>query len=179
MTSGLRFALFDTALGVCGVCWNAAGAIVAVALPEDDRADIERHLAAFDAVAGDPDPGVAETIDLIRALMAGDDVDLSAVVVDVAAVPEFDRRVYAITRDIPRGRVLTYGAVAARLGQPGAAQAVGRALGRNPIPVIIPCHRVVGAGTEVGGFSAPGGAATKSRILAAEKVSGFGEPTLF
>ncbi|MCX6468011.1 MAG: MGMT family protein [Corynebacteriales bacterium] len=179
MTSTRRFALFDTALGVCGVCWDIAGAIVAVALPEDDRADIERYLASFDAVPGDPDPDVADTIDRIRGLMAGDDVDLSAVAVDIDALPDFDRRVYAITRDIPRGRVLTYGAVASRLGQPGAAQAVGRALGRNPIPVIIPCHRVVGAGTEVGGFSAPGGAATKSRILAAERVAGFGEPTLF
>ncbi|MGJ0120260.1 methylated-DNA--[protein]-cysteine S-methyltransferase [Williamsia sp. MIQD14] len=178
MTTARRYALFDTALGVCGVCWTAPDVIVAVALPEDDRADMERYLASFDAEPGAPAP-VAGTIDLIRGLMAGSDVDLSAVPVDIADLPDFDRRVYAITRDIPRGRVLTYGAVASRLGQPGAAQAVGRALGRNPIPVVIPCHRVVGAGTEVGGFSAPGGAATKSRILAAEKVSGFGEPTLF
>ena len=173
------FALFDTALGTCGLAWDREDRIVAVALPEPDARDVVDYLRGFDATEQTPPEAIGEVVESIGRLFAGEDVDLSAIVVDVADLPEFDRRVYAVTRSIPRGRTLTYGQVAARIGQPLAAQAVGRSLGRNPIPVVIPCHRVLGAGTEVGGFSAPGGAATKGRILAAESVPGFGEPTLF
>ena len=83
-------------------------------------------------------------------------------------VPDFHRRVYQVARTIPPGKTLTYGDVARRLGDPGAAQAVGQALGRNPFAIIVPCHRVVAAGGRIGGFSANGGAATKRRILAIE-----------
>jgi methylated-DNA-[protein]-cysteine S-methyltransferase len=94
-------------------------------------------------------------------------------------VSAFDASVYTVCSAIPRGATLTYGDIARRLGLPGAAQAVGGALGRNPVPIIVPCHRVLGAGREVGGFSAPGGANTKQRILGIEGVAGFDEPTLF
>ena len=169
------FALFDTEFGTCGVAWNDE-AIVAVGLPDDDLAD---YLAGFGGVRSEPTPLADTAIDGIRALLRGEDPDLTAIPVAIEDLPEFDQRVYDVTQSIPRGRTLTYGDVAARLGSPGAAQAVGRALGRNPIPVIIPCHRILGAGKEVGGFSAPGGANTKQRILAIEGVAGFGEPTLF
>lgn len=175
-TGAVPYALFDTALGRCGVAWNSAG-ITAVALPEAEES-LVAYLTGFSDAPGDVDDVSGPAVDGITALFDGLLPDLSALPV-ILDVSDFDRAVYDLARSIPRGSTLTYGAVAARLGVPGAAQAVGGALGRNPVPVIIPCHRVVGAGREVGGFSAPGGASTKQKILAIEGVAGFGEPTLF
>ena len=95
---------------------------------------------------------------------------------DLDGVPEFHRRVYDVARAIPPGETRSYGEVAAALGEPGAAQAVGRALGRNPVPIVVPCHRVLAADGRLHGFSAPGGIETKRRMLALE---GAGAPTLF
>ncbi|MDJ0393315.1 methylated-DNA--[protein]-cysteine S-methyltransferase [Rhodococcus sp. G-MC3] len=172
----MPYALFDTALGRCGLAWTSEG-VTAVGLPESDDA-LVRYLTRFDAVSAAPDGVALGAVEAISALLDGFAVDLSTIPV-VLTVSVFDRAVYDVTSSIPRGSTLTYGAVATRLGQPGAAQAVGGALGRNPVPVIVPCHRVLGAGREVGGFSAPGGASTKQKILAIEGVAGFGEPTLF
>lgn len=176
----MPYVLFDTSIGRCGIAWSGHG-ITAVALPEPDDALID-YLGKFDDSSGDPDDLATHAIQEIQALLepgrAGSAADFSSIPV-VLDVSEFDRAVYDVTRTIPRGSTLTYGAVAAELGQPGAAQAVGGALGRNPVPIIVPCHRVLGAGREVGGFSAPGGANTKEKILAIEGVAGFGEPTLF
>lgn len=172
----MPYALFDTSLGRCGLAWTRQG-VSAVALPEPEDA-LVAYLTEFETVVGTPDALAQHAIDGIQALLDGSAADLSSVPV-VLDVSDFDRAVYDVTRSISRGSTLTYGAVAAEVGRPGGAQAVGGALGRNPVPVIIPCHRVLGAGREVGGFSAPGGASTKQRILAIEGVSGFGEPTLF
>lgn len=160
------YALFDTTLGRCGIAWTSAG-ITAVDLPE-----------ASGVLDGVPGGMVTDAITEIQTLLDGRAADFSSIPV-VLDVSEFDRAVYDVTRAIPRGSVLTYGAVATALGRPGAAQAVGGALGRNPVPVIIPCHRVLGAGRAIGGFSAPGGVSTKERILAIEQVPGFGDATLF
>ncbi|RIK06998.1 MAG: cysteine methyltransferase, partial [Acidobacteria bacterium] len=77
------------------------------------------------------------------------------------------------------GAVATYGEVARRVGRPAGAQAVGQALGRNPVPLIVPCHRILAAGGGIGGFSAPGSTVTKRELLALEHAPGFGDPTLF
>lgn len=146
-------------------------------LPEPEDA-LTEYLRSFGTEPGVPDDMAEAAIATIVALLEGNEPDLSAVPV-VLDVSEFDASVYDITRSIPRGSTMTYGAVATVLGHPGAAQAVGGALGRNPVPIVVPCHRVLGAGREVGGFSAPGGASTKEKILAIEGVPGFGEPTLF
>ncbi|WP_072803853.1 methylated-DNA--[protein]-cysteine S-methyltransferase [Rhodococcoides yunnanense] len=172
----MPYVLFDTAIGHCGLAWTDAG-VLAVGLPEPDDA-LADYLQGFEAELGVPDAVAASAIDKITALLDGKQADLTTVPV-VLDVSDFDASVYALTRSIPAGSTKTYGEIAARLGHPGAAQAVGGALGRNPVPVIIPCHRVLGAGREVGGFSAPGGASTKEKILAIEGVAGFGEPTLF
>jgi methylated-DNA-[protein]-cysteine S-methyltransferase len=111
---------------------------------------------------------IQQAIDGIVALLDGRQAELTQAELDLDGVAEFDRRVYAITRAIPAGKTSSYGAIAAKLGDPGAARAVGQALGRNPIPVIVPCHRVLSADGGVGGFSAAGGAVTKLRILAIE-----------
>ena len=115
-----------------------------------------------------PPPFIAHAIERIVALLAGESRDLTDIPLDFDdRVPEFHRRVYDVARTIKPGKTLTYGAIAARLGEPDA-RAVGQALGSNPIPIIVPCHRVLAANGGTGGFSAPGGTATKLRLLAIE-----------
>lgn len=176
--AAIFFALFDTSIGCCAIAWSARG-IVGVLLPErDDGATrarlLRRHPGAREAA---PPEEVERAIAGIVALLAGKPSDLSDIVLDVTGVPEFNRRVYAVARTIKPGTTLTYGEIAARLGEPDA-RGVGEAMGRNPCPIIVPCHRVVAANGKTGGFSAPGGAVTKRRLLAIEGASA-GDPTLF
>jgi methylated-DNA-[protein]-cysteine S-methyltransferase len=119
---------------------------------------------------------VARAIDEIVALLEGEPRDLTGVMLDMEHLPEFNRRVYAVARTVAPGETITYGEIAERIGERGAAQAVGQALGRNPFPIVVPCHRVLAAGGGMGGFSARGGVATKRRMLA---IEGAGTPTLF
>jgi len=163
------FALFDTAIGRCGVAWGGRG-IAGVQLPEaGERETLARMLRRFPA-AGEatPPPEVRQVIDRIVALLRGKASDLSTVRLDMDEVPVFHRRVYDAARAIPQGMTLSYGEIATRVGAPGAARAVGQALGRNPFPIVVPCHRVLAAGGKIGGFSAQGGIATKRRMLAIE-----------
>jgi methylated-DNA-[protein]-cysteine S-methyltransferase len=171
------YSLFDTALGACGIAWGARG-VVAVQLPGGDAEALRRRMrrALPDGDEAAPPAEVRRTIEAIVALLEGERRDLSAVAIDMERVPEFDRRVYELARSIPPGETLTYGQVAERIGEPGAAQAVGQALGRNPFPIVVPCHRVLAARGGLGGFSAPGGVETKRRMLA---IEGAGAPTLF
>lgn len=167
------WALFETAVGTCGVAWRGE-VLTRVELPDAWPGRLSK--AAGGAGSATPSGAVAEAVAGMVALLAGEPVDLSdvAIALDVSA---FDRDVYLVTRAIPPGSTLTYGEVAARVGQPGAAQAVGQALGRNPVPVVVPCHRVLAAGGQVGGFSAGGGALTKRLMLEIEGAPGF--QTLF
>ena len=178
--SDIRFTLFDTPLGRCGLVWGPAG-LRGVHLSDADETATRRQLLRRfpDAVAGDAPNWVERAISAIQALLGGAAEPLEDVPLDLAGVGDFDRKVYALTRAIPPGRTLTYGAVAARLGQPGAAREVGQSLGRNPWPIVVPCHRVLGAGGRLVGFSAPGGTATKRRMLAIENARTGDEPTLF
>lgn len=167
----IAYTLFDTPIGRCGLAWGARG-IVGLQLPEArDRETAIRLLRRFpDAHSAPPPPELRRTIDAVAALLAGEPADLSAAVLDMEAVAPFDRRVYGVARTIAAGSTLTYGEVAARLGAPGAARAVGQALGRNPYPIVVPCHRVLAADGRLGGFSAPGGLATKLRLLSIERA---------
>jgi len=121
---------------------------------------------------------VADAVQAMTRLLAGERVDLSNIAIDSAGIDPFDRRVYAVTRMIGPGRVLSYGEVAARVGADASARAVGQSLGRNAMPIVVPCHRVVATGGGFGGFSAPGGTATKRRMLAIEDAQPEG-PDLF
>ena len=167
MASG--FMLFDTAVGRCGIAWGEGG-VAGVQLPEaDERETRARMLHRFPvAEEGVPPPEVQRAVNSIVALLRGEVSDLSGVALDMNHVPAFHRRVYEIARTIPPGMTLSYGQVAARLGASGAARAVGQALGRNPFPIVVPCHRVLAAGGKIGGFSAEGGITTKRRLLAIE-----------
>jgi methylated-DNA-[protein]-cysteine S-methyltransferase len=163
------FALFDAAIGRCGIGWSVRG-ITGVQLPEPaDQQTVTRLLRRMPhAVEAGPPPEIGRVVDAIVALLRGESRRLTEVTLDMDGIPVFDRRVYEITRTIPPGGTLTYGELAARIGTPGAARAVGQALGRNPFAIVVPCHRVLGAGGEVGGFSASGGPATKRRLLELE-----------
>ncbi len=157
---------FDTALGRCGIVWSERG-VVASLLPDASPARlVRRHPTA--TLVDELPPAIAHAVDGIRALLAGEVRDLSDIQLDERGIPEFRRQVHALTRAIPPGQTRTYGEIAAALGQPGAARAVGRAEGDNPFPPIVPCHRVMGAGGEPTGFSAPGGVETKRRMLLIE-----------
>ncbi len=173
-------ALFDTAIGRCGVAWRGE-AIVGVQLPEGSDAATLGRLATKAGVTPtetDPPSVVLDAVAGMMALLDGDDVDLGWVTVAAEHPDPLHRAVWDVTRTIPRGSVLTYGAVADRIGRPGAAQAVGRALGANPCPIVIPCHRVVGADGALTGFSAAGGTETKRRMLLIEDCPAVA-PSLF
>jgi methylated-DNA-[protein]-cysteine S-methyltransferase len=115
-----------------------------------------------------PPPEIAAAIDGICALLRGERCDLSDAILDMEQVPEFHRRVYEIARGIPSGATLSYGDIAVRLGDVGLSRAVGQALGENPFPPIVPCHRVISADGRMHGFSSSGGVAMKLRMLSAE-----------
>jgi methylated-DNA-[protein]-cysteine S-methyltransferase len=166
------FALFDTAIGRCGIAWGEHG-VVGVQLPEATDARTRARLSGEQAP---PPPHIQRIVNDIVRLLDGEPVDLSTVELDMAGVPEFHRQVYDVARTIPAGSTLSYGEIAAEVGDRGLARAVGQALGRNPFPIIVPCHRVLAAGGKPGGFSAGGGVATKQRMLA---IEGAIPPTLF
>jgi O-6-methylguanine DNA methyltransferase len=167
---GSGIALFDTAIGRCGIAWAERG-IVGVQLPESNDVDTRaRMLRRFpNARELKPPADVRRAIDGITALLHGAPSDLSTVTLDMAGVPAFNRRVYEIARTIPVGATLSYGEVALRLGKRDAARAVGQALGRNPFAIVVPCHRVLAAGGKLSGFSAAFGIKTKQRLLSIER----------
>lgn len=173
------FAVFDTAIGHCGIAWSERG-VVSVRLPDGSagRTLARLHANFPGAAEAQPPEHVRHAIAEIVALLRGESRDLAEIRLDLDGVPDFHRRVYEVTRAIPPGKTLTYGDVASQLGMPGSAQAVGQALGRNPFPIVVPCHRVLGAGGKMVGFSAPGGVDTKRRMLVIEGAEAD-EPTLF
>lgn len=163
------FALFETPLGSCGIAWGPAG-LTGTLLPEAEAAATRARLTKrFGALAerSPPDPVLA-AIELIVAHLGGARVDYSGTALDFGSVGAWEAAVYRAAREIPHGETRSYGALAAALDAAGAAQAVGQALGRNPWPIIVPCHRITAAAGRTGGFSAPGGAATKLRLLGIE-----------
>jgi len=180
IVSELGFLLFDTPIGACEIVWGGRG-VVAVQLPDASevaaRARLIREFPGARESA--PPPDVERARDAIVALLRGEPRDLSFVELDMSRVAPFNQRVYEIARTIPPGSTLTYGEIAARLGEPGAARDVGAVLGQNPFSIVVPCHRVVAAGGKIGGFSARGGVRTKLRLLSIEGVQAPGTAPLF
>jgi methylated-DNA-[protein]-cysteine S-methyltransferase len=168
----LGYCLFDTALGRCGVAWSDEG-IVRLQLPErSERQSLARLRAGLpEDASGAPSACVRDGVQLIQGLLDGRALELDSIAVDLRALPLFQRRVYAAARGIGVGQTLTYGELARRIGAAGAARAVGQALGRNPVAIIVPCHRVLAAGGGIGGFSAQGGVNTKRKLLAIEQAA--------
>ena len=167
--TAIGFALFETAIGKCGIAWSDRG-VAGVQLPEAGEEETRARLLHRFPAAGETAPprDVQRAVDDIVALLRGEAHNLSAIALDMEGVPEFHRRVYDAARTIPPGKTLSYGEIARQVGAPGAARAVGQALGRNPFPIVVPCHRVLAAGGKIGGFSAQGGVEAKRRMLAIE-----------
>jgi methylated-DNA-[protein]-cysteine S-methyltransferase len=167
-----HYSVFETALGFCGIAWNAAG-ITRFQLPAGSAEATERNLLRRlpGATVRPPSHGLAETIEASRRYFDGEKMDFTACALDLDEQGELYRRIYAAARRIGWGRTTTYGTLAKELELgPEGARDVGQAMAKNPVPLIIPCHRVLAAGGNLGGFSAPGGTAAKIRMLALEGV---------
>lgn len=180
MTKTVSYSFFETAIGPCGIAWGDDG-ITSVSLPEEQEKILRSRFASRfpQAAEAPPPPAVSQAIARIQALFRGEPDDLSDIPLDEAEVPPFNKRVYDIARRIPPGATRTYGEIARELGDPLLAREVGQALGRNPFPIIVPCHRVLAANGKTGGFSAPGGVTTKFRMLAIERAKTDNAPSLF
>jgi methylated-DNA-[protein]-cysteine S-methyltransferase len=169
----INHCIFDTPIGPCGVAWNPHG-LVAVQLPEGTAAATEQRLATgaqSEGAAAAP-PAVEALMDDIKRYLAGERVDFSRAAVDLSRLDPFRQKLYGAMRALGWGTTTTYGALARTVGLEGweGARDVGEAMGRNPVPIVIPCHRVLAAGGKLGGFSARGGAKTKAKLLALEGV---------
>ena len=180
MTKTVSYSFFETAIGACGIAWSPDG-IAGVSLPEEKEKDwrrrfVSRYPQAQEAV---PPVFVEQAISRIQALFKGEPDDLADIALDEAGLSEFNRSVYELARRIAPGATRTYGDIAKELGGLHLAREVGQALGRNPFPIIVPCHRVLAANGKTGGFSAPGGVATKFRMLAIERAKTDNAPSLF
>jgi methylated-DNA-[protein]-cysteine S-methyltransferase len=174
-----RYTVFDTAHGHVAIGWNAAG-VTALRLPSSDAGQAEHALLRRlpDALASDPPEHIARIIAIVRRYFDGEAIDFRDVPVDLGEQEPFFSRVYAAVRELGWGETTTYGGVSKVLGAgPETARAVGQAMARNPVPLIVPCHRVLAAGGKVGGFSAPGGSDSKARMLAMEGVTPQGDAT--
>lgn len=182
MASTQGYALFPTPIGHCAMAWSERG-LTGVQLPEQSEAATRARMARrFTPCRECPPPAaVQDAMRAVVALLSGtpsEPVDLSNLVLDMDGVPPFHQRVYALARRIAPGQTLSYGELARQLGEPGAARAVGQALGANPFAPVVPCHRVLAADNRAGGFSANGGVSTKLRLLQIERAH-FNGPGLF
>ncbi len=172
-------ALFDTPLGPCGIAW-ADDRVTHVQLPEATREATAARLARRSGTPeGDPPPPVAAVIADIGAMLVGEARTPDAWPLDLSAAPELGRRIYALLLAVPYGETTTYGALARDLGDVALSQAVGRAMATNPIPILVPCHRVLGEGGKAGGFSGGEGAATKIAMLNIERAARPSDGGLF
>ena len=178
--TGQHFAIFDTAIGPCGIVWGERG-ITGVQLPmgTEEKTRKRIHQRNGEVPEAEPPAEVRRAIDGMIELLAGKPNDLADVVLDLDGVPEFNRGVYDIARKIPPGQTMTYGDIAKKLGGVELSRDVGQALGRNPCPIVVPCHRVLAAGNKPGGFSANGGVVTKLKMLAIEGAAVNHTPSLF
>ena len=165
--------VFETALGFVGIAWSEKG-LTRLSLFQRDRAALERRLERLGA-SGPSDEGntptwVAALVRDVTAYAEGEEIDFSGVPVDLAGVDDFRLAIYDAARNLAYGETTTYGELAKRAGHGGLPRETGQALGANPVPLVIPCHRILAAGGKIGGFSAPGGSTTKERMLALEGV---------
>ena len=178
--SAASFHLFDTPIGRCAIVW-CGGAVIGSALPEESeeriRASLQERFPG--ATEESPSAGALRAVEAVVRLLSGEAEDFASIEIDLRVPASFDRAVLEATFAIPAGETRTYGEIAKAVGAPGASRAVGRALGSNPVPIIVPCHRVLAADGRSGGFSAPGGASTKLKMLEIEGARRGSEPQLF
>ncbi len=180
MDTDLQACTIETSVGALGLVWSREGLVRVSLPPASARALAAKYEATIAPYLPDALAPLAEDL---RAFLSGERRDFESVVLDASGLDAFEQGTYLALRDVRWGETLTYGDLAKRIGSPGAARAIGRAMGRNPWPLIVPCHRVLAADGRPGGFSAPGGRLTKLALLEAEGVfvsgSGAAQPGLF
>ena len=167
-----HYSVVETAAGFCGIAWSDAG-ITRFMLPSSTAEATEHNLRrrVANAAPGSPPAHIVAAMNAAKRYFAGEQIDFSDLQVDLSGQDAFFRQIYAAARQVGWGRTTTYGTLAKQLGAgPEVARNVGQAMAKNPVPLIIPCHRVLAAGGKLGGFSAPGGSATKQRMLELEGV---------
>ncbi len=176
MTAASGRHLVETALGAIGIAWTARG-LCRVCLPEIDRPStarrLARHAPAECIEVNNPAalPGwVARLAEDIRSYANGAAVDFSYVPLDLTGISPFRLAIYRAAFGLRFGETVSYGELAARAGHTGEARQTGQALGANPLPLVVPCHRILEAGRKIGGFSAHGGIDTKQKMLAIEGI---------
>lgn len=175
----MQFSLFPTPIGDCGIAWRN-DVVVATYLPSKSSVQTAKHLAARTGASKGPPPGVIrDAIALMTALLEGEKTSLNGISCDFCNIKSFETKIYKTTRAIPAGETTTYGAIASQFGNKQLARKVGSALSRNPFPIIVPCHRVMGANQKLTGFSAYGGVETKLKMLMIEGVQFGNTPDLF
>jgi methylated-DNA-[protein]-cysteine S-methyltransferase len=172
MTEAGRYCLFETRMGIFGLAWNERG-LTRLQLPEADARATERRLRSrsASAEAAEPSGPVAGAIAAIERYLEGEKIELSTIDLDLSGADPFHAKVYDAARQVGWGEVSTYGELARHAGSPREAREVGQALARNPVAIIIPCHRILMKNMKIGGFSAYGGTLTKRRLLALEGVN--------
>ncbi len=175
----MEFTTFDTAIGRCAIAW-AGDHVTRILLPVGAGAAVEDRLRQLvpEAIRAETPPWIDAVVARLVAHLDGHLDDLR----DVPVAPArgtFDRRIYALTREIPPGATRSYGELAGAAGDSALAREVGQAMGRNPTPLIVPCHRVLPADGSIGGFSAPGGSETKRRLLVIERSPAVAQAGLF
>jgi methylated-DNA-[protein]-cysteine S-methyltransferase len=174
------FAIFDTGIGRCGIAWGYSG-ILGVQLPEAREIETRRRLFQLypDARESRPPLNAEIAIEGMVALLRGEPADLSDVTLDMTGIHIFNQRVYEFTRTIPRGETRTYDELAASLRLTGAVHSVAQAIARNPFVIIVPCHRVLEAGSYADKISPHGGVISKRRLLSIEGAGSSSSKTLF
>ena len=165
---------FPTELGWMAIAWQGER-LIRTAFGHPSAAAAEAHLGLADTAAVADRRGLpgwtADLVSRLEGYAAGDEVTFDDVPVDLSHLTAFQQKVVRACRRISRGKTRTYGELAAAAGSPGASRAVGSVMANNRLPIVIPCHRVVGAGGSIGGFSAPDGLDMKRRMLALEGLS--------
>lgn len=166
----MKYCLIETDLGTFGLGWTEKGVARAL-LPDSKPGAIAQRMAKYGSQSAAPEEEIAEIVADIQAYGRGERIEFDEVPLDLGGQSEFNRRVYDNILKLEWGQTTTYGDIARRLGDVALSRAVGAALGANPIPLIVPCHRVLGSNGKAGGFSAPGGAGSKMKMLAMEKAA--------
>jgi len=171
-----HYHVFETKLGFAAIAWNEVG-VRRFNLPGPEDGAASRLGSATPA---GPPPHIVAIVEQARRYFAGERIEFDAIGLDLSAENPFRRSIYEALRKVGFGHTVTYGALSRRIGanDPQAAQEVGIAMARNPVPLIIPCHRVLAAGGKLGGFSAPGRTEAKERMLALEGVFVGDQPRL-
>ena len=160
----LYYTIIETQIGWIGLLADD-GALIEVELPRPTKAKVEAAMPAEAVLVPNRFSNLAEQLELY---FSGQPVSFADVHVKFEGLGKFEERVLRETMNVPFGKLTTYGALAASVGSPGAARAVGNTMRRNPLPIIVPCHRVIHSGGGIGGYSA--GIDLKRRLLALEGI---------